>query len=322
MTKPRRFTKLWRPQSLPGFSKRLTANFWPIKPRKTDHNDLDMPQSEAEEPHEAHPQPTLDADYVWTTPNADEDAEAGDDVDTDHDHDAEEAAQSVPSSSTQEKHDSVRGGARPPNISRKPSTKKDEEILDWMDRQPKTLHLSSHDADQAPEFPPSRSDSGDISNAGKEREPQPIEFAQSSPPSPLNPFHLPRLRRARAASQDPKTRGKSEFIHLRTDPGVLIRNSASRIATRSVLGIASGNIRVNLVHCRPALSIEERLGDDHQHRRLQDLRRHKHQEMVSLYNINYTDAGGELRDVARAVQTTPSTRLSSGFFPTKAHPLC
>ena len=43
--------------------------------------------------------------------------------------------------------------------------------------------------------------------------------------------------------------------------------------------------------------------------------------MVSLYNIDNTDAGGELRDVARAFQAA-STRVSSEFFPIKARPFC
>jgi hypothetical protein len=221
----------------------------------------------------------LDANFVCPTPKDDEDAGAGDDVNTDHDHeaacriDAKEPARSVPSLLTQEQwkrsaehDDSARGSSHhgledktsiPPNISRRPSTKKDEEILYWMDGQPETLHLSGHDAERAPEFPPSRSDSSDINAPGdtfdvaKEREPQPVEFTQLLPtqllPSSPKPLHPPRLHHARTASQDPNTRGKSVLwawvIDLRTDPGVLIRNSASRIAKGSVRrGIASGKI--------------------------------------------------------------------------------
>ena len=276
-----------------------------------------MPQSEDavhEEPHEVNPRFTLDPDFVCTTPNADENAEAGDDVETDHDHDAgcridvkepveteapaavegnqgtkipswhaEPAKKlgemyglefklserypteghvlcvekpirmrvrrgchlcttsfglgkecpkckhprckqcprlpgkrtgSVPSCSAQEsaRHGLEDKTSAPPDISRKPSTKKAQEIINWVNQQPETSHLSGHDAEQAPEFPPSRSDSGDLSAPGdtfgvaKEGELPSMEFRQSWSSSPRR-FHLPRPPHVRAASQDPKTRG-------------------------------------------------------------------------------------------------------------------
>ena len=137
----------------------------------------------------------------------------------------------LPSSSAQEKRkrpgehdDSAQESARhgldsledqtsaPPDISRKSSTKKAQEIISWVNQQPETSHLSGHDAEQAPEFPPSRSDSGDLSAPGdtfgvaKEGEPPSMEFGQSWSSSARR-FHLPRPPHVRVASQDPKTRG-------------------------------------------------------------------------------------------------------------------
>ena len=316
MAKSRRLTRLWPTlqEDLSVLSKDLAASFRSTITRKTNKHDLEVPQSEDavhKEPHEANPRFTLDADIVCKTPEAGDDIETGDDYEAGSRINTKELASaiSVPSSSAQEKrkrsgeHDdsapeSARHGledktSAPSDISRKSSTKKTQEIINWVIQQPETSHLSGHDAEQAPEFPPSRSDSGDLGvpedrfDVAKGGEPQPVEFIQSSSwSSSPKRFHPPRPPHARASPQYPKTRGivrLTDLIDLRTDPDVLIRSSASRIATGSVrLGITSGDIRVptpwrlcipnpvNHLHCRPVLSIEERLGDDGRHHNLWD----------------------------------------------------
>ena len=221
-----------RPQSLPVLPKRLTANFWSMAPWKTDQQDLDMPGSEDGEQHEATPRLTLDlslgADFVCEIPEADEAFQAGDEVQTGHDHEVGRrintkepvSAIPMPSSSAQGKRkrssESAHHGledkpSAPPDISRKASTKKTLEISSWVNDQPETLDPSGNDAEQAPEFPPSRSNSGDLSvpantfGVAKEGE-QLMGFIQPRSSFP-KPSHFPRPLHARAASQDPKTRG-------------------------------------------------------------------------------------------------------------------
>ncbi|KAK3899230.1 hypothetical protein C8A05DRAFT_37168 [Staphylotrichum tortipilum] len=202
MPKSRRLSRLWERrswsvrQSLPIISKRLTAGLRSIITPKTDQHGLEMPRSESEdesrsESHEADNHFTLDTDIARTTPDAGEDSDAGDGANNGHDHDeadhqvktkAPGSARSVPSSSAQDKRERsgehhhlapVNAGYKrehetpaPSDISRKPSTKKEQDIIEWVNRQPGTAHLPDHDADmeQPPVFPPSRSGTGDLNN--------------------------------------------------------------------------------------------------------------------------------------------------------------
>ena len=233
-----RFSKLFgtlregRPQSPPVLPKRLTTNLWPMTPWKTDQQDSGMPLSEDGEPHEAIPRLSLDlplgADFVCEIPEAGETFETGNDLETGHDHEAshrintKEPASAIPVSSfsAQGKRKRSSEGAHheledktsaPPDISRKPSTKKTLEIMSWVHDQPEPLHLSGHDAEQPPEFPPSRFNSGDLSvpantfGVAKEGE-QAIGLIPSRSSFP-KPSHPPRPLYSRAASQDPKARG-------------------------------------------------------------------------------------------------------------------
>lgn len=274
MAKPHRLSRAWRtlrvrrPQSLPALSKRLSASFRSIITRTTNQHDLNMPRSEDavyEVTHEANPRPASDEGIICKTPETAEAFEVGYDVETGDGHergrctDAKEAAGAIsaPSSSAQEKRkrsgehdDSTPESARhaleditsaPSEISRKPSTKKEQEIINWVNQQPGTPHLSGHDAEQAPEFPPSRSNSGGLGEPGdrfdsdmtEEEKPQPTEFIHSRSSSPRR-FHFSRPPHTRIASLDPKTRGihrPTDLVGPRTDAGVLIGSSVPRIAT-------------------------------------------------------------------------------------------
>jgi len=224
MAKSRRFTRFFRAlrerqtQSLPVISKRLTAGLKSILTRKTDQRDLDMPGQEVSDgsPGESTTPLSLAGTAIVNDPTgAETDTKTKDDVNPEAP--VRQLSTTAPKCPEKRKYSGEHGevllgesgccsaktAATPSDMSHKPSTKKQQEIIDWVNHQPTMGDLSTQ-SDVTLPLPPEDGGAHATFNIPDKNRTRSTDHSQTCEPpsgrtSPQKSHH--------GTSQDPKNRG-------------------------------------------------------------------------------------------------------------------